>query len=162
MTINIILLIAMTIATLWTVMGRSLLKATLGLAVTSVVISVLMFRLDSPMAAVFELSVCAGLITIIFVSAISLVKPLTHKEAIVVSKDRMKRFRYLPLLVILFGVIAGFFGIPNDFKPIYVALANDVRTVLWSLRQFDMFGQIVIIIAGALGVVVLFREKEKR
>ena len=57
---NTLLLIATTIAALWTVIGRSLLKATIGLAVTSTLISVIIFRLNSPLAAVFELSVWIG------------------------------------------------------------------------------------------------------
>ena len=67
-----LILLATAFAGLWTVMTRSLLKAALGLAVTSALIAVILFRLDSPLAAVIELSVCAGLITAVFVSAISL------------------------------------------------------------------------------------------
>ena len=80
MNINIALLVLMLIAALWTVMGRSLLKAAIGLAITSAVIAILMFRLDSPLAAVFELSVCTGLVTVLFVSTISLTKPLTREQ----------------------------------------------------------------------------------
>ena len=35
---------------------------------------------------------------------------------------------------------------------------NNVAGVLWNMRQLDMFGQVILIIAGALGVVVLFAE----
>ncbi|MFA5085344.1 MAG: hypothetical protein WC482_03165, partial [Candidatus Omnitrophota bacterium] len=75
--IDMILLTAMVVAASWTVMTRSLLKSTIGLALTSAIITIIMFRLGSPLAAVFELSVCTGLITAVFVSTISLVKPLT-------------------------------------------------------------------------------------
>jgi hypothetical protein len=36
-----------------------------------------------------------------------------------------------------------------------------VRTVLWTLRQLDLFGQILVLLAGVFGVLVLFRKEGK-
>jgi NADH-quinone oxidoreductase subunit J len=153
----------MTLAALWSVMSQSLLKGTIGLAVTSAIITVLIFNLGAPLAAVFELSVCTGLITAIFVSAISMTKPMTHKEIVTVSKDRMKRYWYLPVIMAVVGIalIASRIQVtlPLTQKP--AALASlDVRYILWNLRQVDLYGQIVLMLAGAFGVVILFREKK--
>jgi NADH-quinone oxidoreductase subunit J len=154
-----ILLIAMLLAALWTVMTRSLLKAALGLAVTSAIISILMFRLDSPLAAVFELSVCAGLITAVFISAISLMKPLTHKETLVLSKQRIKRYWYLPVIMIVVGIALTKLTVPVDFKmPLQAVQTLDVRNVLWNSRPLDLLGQVVILLAGVFGIVILFKE----
>jgi hypothetical protein len=38
---------------------------------------------------------------------------------------------------------------------------GDVRVVLWNLRQLDLFGQILIILAGVIGVLVLFKREGK-
>ena len=160
--IDTVLLVVMMIAALWTVMGRSLLKATIGLSVTSAIITILMFRMDSPLAAVFELSVCAGLMTVIFVSTISLTKPLTHKEIIELSKERHKRFGYLPLVMILTSIGLTLIKIRNNIAaPAPMPEGIDVRQVMWNMRPLDMFGQIIIIIIGALGVVILFEERKK-
>lgn len=162
MTIDMILLVSMMVAAIWTVMGRSLLKATIGLAVTSAIISILMFRLASPLAAVFELSVCTGLITVVFVTTISLTKPLTHKEIVELSKGRNKRFWYLPAILALIGGAVYFLSIPNDLGTIAPPSSIvDVRNVLWNIRHLDLFGQIIIIIIGALGVVILFEERRR-
>ena len=164
MTINIetTLLVATTIAAVWTVMGRSLLKATIGLAVTSTLISIIIFRLNSPLAAVFELSVCTGLITAIFVSTISLTKPLTHKEIMQISKDRAKRYCYLPIILVVIGVALVMLKVRQDFMPIPApAIQEDVRTVLWNFRRLDLLGQVIILIAGALGIVTLFEERKR-
>ena len=165
MAIYIILLIAMTLAAIWTVMCRSLLKATIGLAVTSAIITILMFALNSPLAAVFELSVCTGLITAVFVSAISLTKPMTHQEIVELSRNRIKRYWYLPVIMVIAGAILILSKIPPDAaifgqRTAPIAPALDVRHILWNLRQLDLFGQIVILLAGAFGVVILFRESE--
>ena len=163
MTINLVLLVIMLIAAIWTVMGRSLLKATIGLALTSVIITMLIFRLNSPLAAVFELSVCAGLITVIFVSAISLIKPLTHKEILAISKERYKRYWYLPVVLLIAGFILKFaLKIQNDFKSPIVSQTAGARDILWNVRHLDLFGQIIILVAGALGIVVLFIEGNKK
>ena len=163
MNINLLLLVVMLAAALWTVMGRSLLKAAIGLAITSAVITILMFRLDSPLAAVFELSVCTGLITVVFVSTISLTKPLTHKEIIELSKDRIKRFWYLPVIVAVVALALILIKVKNDLVPAESAweLFKDVKSVLWNFRQLDMFGQIIVLIIGALGVSILFEERRR-
>ncbi len=160
--INTLLLLVMLIAVLWTVMGRSLLKATIGLALTSAVVTILMFRLNSPLAAVFELSVCTGLITVVFVSTISLTKPLTNKEIVELSKERNKRFGYLPILLIVISIALTFIRIRNNIIiPPVTTPELDVRRVMWDMRQLDMLGQIIVVIIGALGVVILFEERRR-
>jgi NADH-quinone oxidoreductase subunit J len=163
---NTALLIVMVIAGMWTVMTRSLLKSAMGLAVTSAVITILMFNLNSPLAAVFELSVCAGLITAIFISTISLTRPLTHKEILAISKDRMKRYWYLPVIILAAGAALLVLKVdPGMFKISAAAPKDqtlyDVRNILWNIRQTDLFGQIVVILAGVFGVVILFKESKE-
>ncbi len=160
--IDIILLTAMVVAASWTVMTRSLLKSTIGLALTSAIITIIMFRLDSPLAAVFELSVCTGLITAVFVSTISLTKPLTHKEIIKLSKDRAKRFWYMPVIMLAVGAALISVKLPVDFKMPLKLAQSDVRSVLWNSRQLDIFGQIVVLLAGVFGIVLLFKERKKK
>ena len=162
MNIDIALLIFTTVSALWAVLARSLLKATMSLAVTSALISLLIFRLSSPLAAVIELSVCAGLITAVFVSAISLSKPLTHKEVLRVSKNRHKRYWYLPLILAVTAAALMLLKIRKDFIfALPQAPPEEVKAVLWNMRQFDMLGQVVVLLVGAIGVAILF-SGEKR
>jgi NADH-quinone oxidoreductase subunit J len=161
MALNLILLGIMVIMAIWTVMNRSLLKAAIGLAVVSVIITIFMFRFDCPLAAVFELSVCAGLITVIFLSTIGLTKPLAKKEIDLESRERVNRYRYLPLLVILAGVMSVYFMcLPMGLAFVQISVETDVRGLLWNSRQLDLFGQIIILLAGGFGAVILFKEKE--
>ena len=161
MTINIVLLILMTIAALWAVMARSLLKAAIALAVASAVVTLIMFRLASPLAAVFELSVCTGLITAIFVSAISLTRPLTHAQTITMSKNKFKRYWYLPVIMVIAAAALFLLKIKVDVPLPQVLAIDDVRNIIWNLRQLDIYGQIVLILAGSFGIVILFRESDK-
>jgi NADH-quinone oxidoreductase subunit J len=160
LTINLLLLIAMTIAAVWSVLKKDLVKAAIALAITSIILTILMFRLASPLAAVFELSVCAGLITVIFMSTISLTKPPDDRQNEEPLQGRVRRFALLPLLALAAAALA-FAALPLNFALPQAAAAGDVRTVLWNQRQLDLFGQITAIITGVFGVSVLFKEKLK-
>ena len=156
---NIILLGALLLGALATVLLRQIVKAAIALAFTSIVLTILMFRLGAPWAAVFELSVCAGLITVIFVGAISLVKPATEQE----EKEQLVFLlrRYLPMLALLLvlGVWLSLLKPTAVPLPPPEAVAWDFRQLLWSVRPLDLLGQIMVMLAGVWGVVVLFKEK---
>lgn len=160
MNINILLLILMVITALWTVMTRSLIKATIALAVTSAVITIIMFRLDSPLAAVFELSVCTGLITVVFISTISLTKPLTHKEIMELSAKRFKRYWLLPVIMVLAAAAMVLIKVRPDIMIAQSTSPVNVRDIMWNVRGLDLIGQIILMITGAFGVVILFKEKD--
>jgi NADH-quinone oxidoreductase subunit J len=159
--VNITVLILLVIAGLWTVMTRSLLRSAIGLAITSVVLTILIFRLNAALAGVFELSVCAGLIPVLFISTISLTHPLTKQEVAQHAKDRIRRFWYLPLLVVVVGMALTLLKIGHNVKlpqPIEISLA--ARSVLWNERPVDLIGQIIILLIGAFGVIILFKESD--
>ncbi|MGA2173222.1 MAG: hypothetical protein ABSG82_09495 [Sedimentisphaerales bacterium] len=158
MTINIILAVALVIAGVWTVMTARLLRSVIGLALTSMILTIIMFKLNSPLAAVFELSVCAGLISAIFISSIGLTQRLTDEQQAVRKKERLSKFWLLPVIVVLAGVALYQLAIPVEFHLQTAPAENDVRNIIWNLRHLDLLGQIVILLAGAFGVVALFKD----
>ena len=162
MDLNLALLLALLAAALWTVMTRSLLRSAIFLALTSIILTVLMFRLNSPLAAVFELSVCAGLISVLFVSTISLAEPQSQKDVIQHMKERMARFWFLPVLLIVLAVVLCLKTVRPAVHLPTPENAQDVRIVLWQLRPVDILGQIIILLTGAFGVVIFFKEKVKK
>ncbi|MDD4894091.1 MAG: NADH-quinone oxidoreductase subunit J [Candidatus Omnitrophica bacterium] len=143
-------------------MTRSLLRSALGLALTSIVLTILMFRLNSPLAAVFELSVCSGLISVLFISTISLTEPMSRQETLKHMKARMTRFWYLPLVIAGAGAALSLIKIPLDFRFAPRETIHDVRQILWQVRQLDLIGQIIILLSGVFGVTILFREGRKK
>ncbi len=158
MTINIILIAGLIMAAVWTVMTTRLLRSVIGLAVTSVILTIIMFQLNSPLAAVFELSVCAGLISAIFISCIGLTQRLTEEQLAARRKERLPKFWLLPIILVLVGVALYQLQIPIDFHLQAAPTENDVRNIIWNLRHLDLLGQIVILLAGAFGVVALFKD----
>jgi NADH-quinone oxidoreductase subunit J len=158
MAINLILLSCLTLMALWTVMTVRLIRSIIGLALTSAVLSVMMYRLASPLSAVFELSVCAGLISVIFITTVSFTQRISKEQLIARKRERILKFWYLPFIVIVSAVLLlRFAHMPGFELPVHIE-EQDVRNVLWNLRHLDLLGQVVILLAGAFGVVVLFKE----
>ena len=161
MTLNIFILIFLIIAALWMVMTRSLLRSAIGLALVSLVLTIIMFRLDSPLAAVFELSVCAGLIPVLFISTISLTHPLNKQEMVQHMKDRFRRFWYLPFIIVIAGIALSLLKVKINLNLPLPETDNNVRDILWNLKPLYLVGQIIVLLAGAFGVVILFKDSKK-
>jgi NADH-quinone oxidoreductase subunit J len=157
---NIILMGAMLLGAVATVMLRQLVKAAIALAFTSVVLCIVMFKLNAPWAAVFELSVCAGLITVVFISAVSLVKPATEEERAAHIRFKTRRYFLLPLVLLLVGVGMSYLtGQPLPL-PAAESAGTELRSLLWGSRSLDLLGQVLVLLAGVWGVVVLFKEEK--
>jgi NADH-quinone oxidoreductase subunit J len=161
MTLTIVVLALTLLAALWTVMTASLIRSVLGLAATSVCVTILMFMLGANLAAVFELSVCAGLITVVFVSTIAMTQPTTRSEIMDRARTHLRRYWFLPVILVAAGAALAFLtaGARIDLPPPTASV--DVREILWKSRQTDLLGQVVVILAGVFGVIVLFKERKK-
>ncbi|MFA6349904.1 MAG: hypothetical protein WCY12_03135 [Candidatus Omnitrophota bacterium] len=161
MATTILLLLGLLAAALWTVMTTRLLRSVVGLALTSAILSIIIFQLNSPVAAVFELSVCAGLIPVIFITAISFTQRIAKSQLQERRRERLTRFFLLPVIVIIAGLaLLRWLKIPALVLPSADG-AGDVRLLFWNVRHLDLLGQIVVLLAGAFAVVVLFKEPRK-
>jgi NADH-quinone oxidoreductase subunit J len=161
MAILIVLTLAVVASAMWAVMTTRLLRAVVGLALASAVLAAMIYALKAPMAAVFELSVCAGLIPAIFLSAISVTRRLSEEAAEGHTRTQIRKFWLLPLLVAAAGFALAQVDVTNLVAGVSTQTYPDVRTVLWNLRHTDLLGQIVILMGGALGVVLLMKESER-
>jgi NADH-quinone oxidoreductase subunit J len=72
--VSVILVVAAIVCAILAVQFKEMLFSAISLAVLSVIIAIIFFKLDSAYAAAFELSVCAGLITALFVSVLALTR----------------------------------------------------------------------------------------
>jgi NADH:ubiquinone oxidoreductase subunit 6 (subunit J) len=155
--LHLILLIGLVAFSILAVLARDLLKSAISLAVASVFLGVLFFEMSAVYAGVFEVSVVAGLITVLFITAIA----LTRGDGDV-AEARGHRvifpLFFLVLAVIDLLVMKRLLGrIPALVNP----ESGTFSQVLWSQRTFDLVGQIGAIFAGVLAVLALFRRDEK-
>ncbi len=153
------------------VMIRSLVKAAIALAIASAFLAVMIFILGAWIAAVIELSVCAGMITVVFISSISLTIPLSKEEVAVEAKQRMSRFIYLPFILVLTLAAAIIlwnsrlinFDFISALKGTQVNLDFSAQgSAIWDKRSIDILGQVIVLLSGAFGVVVLFKERNQK
>jgi len=155
-----VLLILLVLISLWAVMTPLLLRAAIGLAATSALLTMIMYQLGAPLAAVFELSVCAGLISVVFVSVVSLTHRLPLKEFMKRRQSRIKRFVFLPLLLVAALAIMLTIKLPFSLNLPAADKISDVRVMLWNIRRIDLFGQIMALLAGVYGVLILFQGRK--
>ena len=163
--VMVMLLLGLVASAMACLMIQNLLKASIALAVVSVILSVIMFLLDAPLAAVFELSVCSGLITVIFISAISMTRVRSKEELSARVRARRKRFIFLPMIIGALLVASlillwpHFFSLPHGSAPVNAASGPDV---FWNKRQADLLGEVIIILVGVYGVLIFFKESVKK
>ena len=143
--------------------SRKLIISAVALAIVSAALGVLMYVLGAHSAAIFEVSVCSGLVTVIFISAVSLSNGDKQVEAMDIAEPARKK-RFLPAILIGVGAIlmiaAGLSGLSLG-EPAAASGAS-FQEVFWETCQADIFGQMVALIAGAAAIVVFFKESEDK
>lgn len=142
------------------VMAGDLLIGAIMLALVSVGTSLILFDFLAPWAAVFELSVCAGLITVLFVGAVSLVRGSADADA----RGRMK-FLVFPLAAAA-AAITLWFTLPPFFDALasgagHVYGNHPVGITLWNIRRADLLGQVAMLAAGVFVIKSIFPRKAK-
>lgn len=134
-----------------TTVSTRLLACTLYLACISACTSVILFLLGAQQVAAIELSVGAGLVTVLLVYALSVVGDDAHDLISELPK---------PLAFAMIGIIAIFFGMmayPLAEPPLNVA-SDSLTVALWHQRMLDVWIQIALIFSGVLGVLGLLSE----
>lgn len=129
-----------------------LLITALWLAGTSALTAILMYLLGAPEIAVIELSVGAGLVTVLFVFAINIAgeEPLAPLTVIP---------RWLSwLLVIVAVVLLGYITLPALNFALPEGIRAPISSTIWKSRSLDVLLQIALIFSGVLGVLGLLSE----
>ena len=152
------LLIGLVVFSALAILFKDLLRSAISLALASLLLGIIFFRMNAPYAGVFEISVVAGLITVLFVLTIALTK--TGEE---VRESRLVKWAF-PLVFIAFIVVDAL--VMKSLLGQVPALAAGAESgsfgeVLWRARTYDLVGQIAVILAGVFSVLALFRKREK-
>ena len=157
----ILLLVSLVVCAILCIVRPNLIKAAIWMAVMSALLALVMFLLDAPLAAAFELSVCAGLIPVIFISASSMTKITSREEQAEKDKARKRRFVLLPIVLITLATVLAFVLWPHVITLLSGIASGTQGTtpqqILWEKRQIDLVGQIVIVLLGVYADLVFFK-----
>ncbi len=132
--------------------ARRLLVSAMWLAGASAFSALLMFALGAAEVAVIELSVGAGLVTVLFVFAIN----IAGDEPIPVRSRVPRPLAWVVTLGSL-GLLA-WLTLPAAV-PLLPAGAGTFATALWEHRAVDALLQVVLIFTGVLGVIGLLADE---
>jgi len=134
------------------VISKNLLPSALYLACVSALVSVSLYLLGAYEVSVIELSVGAGLVTVLLVYVLSMIGDDAFDPASLVPK---------PLAVVLVAAIAILAGwmaypvvsLPGAGNPVLLA------DVLWKERALDVWVQVALIFSGVMGVLGMLSEQ---
>jgi len=135
--------------------SKHLLPSTLYLACVSAIVSISLYMLGAFEVAVIELSVGAGLVTVLLVYTLSVVGDDTYDPTSIIPKP------FAILLIAAIAVLAGWMAYPVVIHPTAngeVLLAD----VLWKHRVLDVWVQVALIFSGVMGVLGLLSEKHQQ
>ncbi len=134
------------------VTSKRLIVSAIWLAVTSALVAVMIYLLGAPQLAVIELSVGAGLVTVLFVFAINISgeEPLNLKPI-------MPRPLAWGMVILAVGMTA-YLLIKSNVLGLEVVTSSSIPAILWQDRYLDIILQIGFIFCGVLGVLGLLSD----
>jgi uncharacterized MnhB-related membrane protein len=146
--VYLILVLAILFSAYRVMRAARLMNVTIWLAVSSALVAILLYLLGAPEVAVIELSVGAGLVTVLFVYAFSITGEVTLDEKTLLP-------RILVWILVLAGVgLLAWFLLPIEVeKPLTIDM--NFPYTLWKERGLDVLVQIVLIFAGVMGLLGL-------
>lgn len=129
--------------------SKRLLVSAIWLAVTSALVALMMYLLGAAQLAVIELSVGAGLVTVLFVFAIN----ISGEEPLNLLPVMPKPLAW-GLVLIAVGLTVYMIVLGNGFS-LSLTLPSEAPVILWKDRYLDILLQISLIFCGVLGVLGL-------
>lgn len=152
--IKALLILAMVVFAVQSIRTRQLLISAVWLAFVSALLSVLLYLYGAPIVAVIELSVGAGLVTVVFVFSVA----IAGEDAVWVRSLVPKPLAIgLPVLLAL--LFAWYLSAPVVSVGSTAGVTEPtLSVVLWDQRGLDMLVQVVILFSGTLGVLGLLAE----
>ncbi|MHB0922419.1 MAG: NADH-quinone oxidoreductase subunit J [Bellilinea sp.] len=153
--IHVLISAATIICAILAVRASRLLVSALWLAATSALVALEMYLLGAPEIAVIELSVGAGLVTILFVFAIN----LTGEENF--DARRMVPRPLAWVLLAIAGLILFYMIWPEIDHITAGSMQGTFREIFWENRKLDTLLQLLMIFCGVLGVLGLLQEERK-
>jgi uncharacterized MnhB-related membrane protein len=158
MIVHGLIVVGLLICAIQAVRAQRLLLSALWLAGSSALVALMLYLLGAQEVAVIELSVGAGLVTVLFVFAINIAGEEALPIQTIVPKPLAWAMVFASILLLIWMNL-DLVGIKVD---IHQPLGNLFSTVLWENRVLDVLLQMGLIFCGVLGVLGLLAEIHPR
>jgi NADH:ubiquinone oxidoreductase subunit 6 (subunit J) len=137
------------------VRSKRLLVSALWLAGTSALVAWLIFLFGAPELAAIELSVGAGLVTILFVFAIHIAGEEPQAVASMLPRPAAWGLTGISTILLLIVTLPGI-GLRTS-----IPILSSFTVVLWEQRGLDVLLQVALIFSGILGVLGLLAGSDQ-
>ncbi|MCP5099554.1 MAG: DUF4040 domain-containing protein [Chloroflexi bacterium] len=151
--INIVLVLFTLFCAFQAVRSHQLISAALWLAGVSAIVAGLLYRLGAHDVAVIELSVGAGLVTILFVFAISVAG-----ADVKVRQPVVPRLLSIGLLTIVAVLFAWLLFPMAEMGDAQLGVGNSFAITLWEVRGLDVLLQIGLMFGAVMCILGLIGE----
>lgn len=153
MVLYIFLMGACIVCAIQAIRAKRLIVSAMWLAGSSALLSLIFYLVGAYLVAVIELSVGAGLVTVLFVFAIS----IAGEEAVELHSPVPKTLG--GGLVLLAAILLGWLSLPAGTGQPPVAEPS-LSEMIWQIRGLDVLVQVVLIFSGVLGLLGLLAEEK--
>jgi len=151
----VLIAVGILVCAILAISSKRLLISAIWLALTSALLAIMIYLMGAPQVAVIELSVGAGLVTVLFVFAIN----ISGEEVIAVKSVLPKPLVWAS--VILAAVLAIYLVLRAvGIVAFPVETGQTPAAILWQERYLDILLQVVLIFAGVLGVIGLLSHSK--
>jgi uncharacterized MnhB-related membrane protein len=152
MIVHVIVVVILLVCAAQAVRAQHLLHSGLWLAGASAMVALEMYLLGAPEVAVIELSVGAGLVTVLFIFAVNIAGDEATALPPIVPRPLAAVLVAVSLLLLAWLDMNILGAQIPVFLPLYF------KTVLWENRLLDVLLQVALIFSGVLGVLGLLAD----
>lgn len=152
---HILIMVGILLCAIMAIRAKRLLVSAIWLAGCSALVALFIFLLGAPEIAVIELSVGAGLVTVLFVFAIN----IAGEEALPAHPVISRPLAYAVIAVS--ALLIGWLLLPGVNVAAPALPASFLGDTLWQARSLDAFLMAVLVFAGALAMLGLLADGKK-
>lgn len=158
--LNILISLAVLVCAGLAIREKRLLVAALWLALTSALVSWMMYRLGAAEAAVIELSVGAGLVTVLFVFAINIIGDEEIPERSLIPRPLAWALVAVGALILAWMTLPGMQSLAAGLGMELPGPFVEFQRAVWGTRAMDTLLQVALIFAGVMAILGLLNTLE--
>ena len=148
-----ILAIGMIVSAVMAIYLKETVASVLSLSTLMLLLSLLYFNLNAPLAAIFQLALGAGTAAIFLLAGDTLT---TDREA--TTSLKTKFLAVIASVVLCVPMLIGTIETDSFIQTMEISLSETI----WELRAIDVLAQGLVVLTAAIGVIILLREERRK
>ena len=148
-----ILAIGMITSAVFAIYLKETIASVLSLSTLMLLLALLYFNLNAPLAAIFQLALGAGTAAIFLLAGDSLTTDRDAKTSL-----KTKFLALVASVVLCVPMLIGTVETDYFIESMQISLSQTI----WDLRAIDVLAQGLVVLTAAIGVIILLKEERRR